>query len=67
MPEVTRLSPEDPTIFAKCPSCQPEGRGVKSTGNYFAKAYTPRRWKRGPVCDNCETVMVKLFEVEVDE
>lgn len=67
MSEVTHLSPEDPVVFAKCPSCQPTGRGLSVTGNYYGKAFTTRRWKRGPVCENCGTPLKKLFEVEVDE
>lgn len=58
-----RLGPEDPTIFAKCPNCSKGGRGVK-VGNYYGRAFTLRRWKRRPKCENCKTPLVKLFEVE---
>lgn len=57
------LGPEDPTIFAGCPRCNKRGIGVK-IGDIFGKAYTARRWKREPVCDNCGGPLVKLFEVE---
>lgn len=60
------LSAEDPTIFAKCPVCTKSGRGVKVTGNYYGKAFTARRWKRNPECENCGTPLVKMFEVEVE-
>lgn len=60
------LGPEDSTIFAECPVCCRRGKGVP-VGDIYAKAYTPRRWKRGPECENCSTLMVKLFEIEVDE
>lgn len=59
------LGPEDPTVFAKCPNCDKHGTGVKP-GSYYGKAFTERRWKRGPVCENCETPLVKLFEVNQD-
>lgn len=62
-PEKITLGPEDPTIFAKCPNCDKHGDGVKPDA-YYGKAYTERRFKRGPVCENCETPMVKLFEVD---
>ena len=60
--EKITLSPEDPTVFAVCPTCRKVGNGNKPD-HYFGKAYTERRWKRGPVCDNCNTPMEKLFEV----
>lgn len=59
------LSPEDPTIFASCPRCNKRGRGVV-VGQYYSKAFTPRRWKRGPVCENCGTALIKLFEVDIE-
>lgn len=58
-----RLSPEDPTIFAKCPRCSAMGRGTKA-GSQFYRAYTIRRWVRKPKCENCNTPMVKLYEVK---
>lgn len=58
------LSPEDPTIFAGCPNCNQRGLG-KKIGNYYSKAFTARRWKRNPVCENCETPLVLLYEIEV--
>ena len=57
------LNQEDPTIFAKCPNCCKTGRGVP-VGNYYSKAFTERRWRRDPVCENCETLLVKVFEIE---
>jgi hypothetical protein len=54
---------DDPTIFAICSGrCSRHGPGQK-VGNYFGKAYTPRRWKRGPICDNCKAPMRMLYEV----
>lgn len=58
------LGTEDPTVFAKCPKCTKRGRGVK-VGDYFSKAFTERRWKRGPVCDNCSTPLVAVFSIDV--
>jgi hypothetical protein len=60
------LGPEDPTIFAKCPNCTKTGIGVK-VGDYFSKAFTARRWKKSPACDNCNTTLVKIYEVEIDD
>lgn len=60
------LGPEDPTVFAKCPKCSTSGLGSK-VGPIFGKAYTARRWKREPVCENCNGPLVKLFEVGNDE
>lgn len=62
MAERISLSPEDPTIFAKCPVCCKAGTGVK-IGDIFCKAYTPRRWKRDSTCENCGTQLVILYEV----
>jgi hypothetical protein len=54
---------DDPTIFAICSGkCCSHRPGTK-VGNYFGKAYTPRRWKRGPKCDNCGSDMRMLYEV----
>lgn len=60
------LGPEDPTVFAKCPNCSKTGTGVK-IGDIFGKAYTARRWKREPVCENCDGKLVKLFEVGAED
>lgn len=54
---------DDPTIFAKCGGKCCAHQNGKKVGNYFGKAYTPRRWKRGPVCDNCQAPMVLLYEI----
>ena len=60
---VTSLSSEDPTIFAKCPVCCKMGLGVK-VGQYYSKAFTERRWKKGPVCENCNTPLVAVFTID---
>lgn len=57
------LGPEDPTIFAICPVCNKRGKGVR-IGDIFGKAFTPRRWKREPVCDNCNGPLTKIREIE---
>lgn len=58
---------DDPTTFAVCGgSCNRSYPG-KKVGNYFGKAYTDRKWKRGQVCDNCGGPMKFLFEVERDK
>lgn len=56
------LGPEDPTIFAVCPVCNRTGTGVK-IGDIFCKAFTLRKWKRNPVCDNCGGELTKLREI----
>jgi len=63
MADKLTLSPEDPTIFAKCPHCCRSGKG-KKMGDLFLKAFTARRWKRNPVCENCGGPLVVLYEVE---
>lgn len=63
MPDKISLSPEDPTIFAKCPRCCKTGRGEK-IGDIFLKAYTTRRWKRDSLCENCGSQLIVIFEVQ---
>lgn len=58
------LGPEDPTIFAICPVCNRRGTGVK-VGDIFGKAFTTRKWKRDPVCENCGGPLTKIREIEV--
>jgi hypothetical protein len=60
------LDYDDPTIFAICSGKCTQHRPGKKVGDYFAKAYTPRRWKRGPKCDNCSADMRFLYEVSRD-
>ena len=60
------LDYDDPTIFAICSGeCCQHYRG-KKVGNYFGKAYTVRKWKHGPVCDNCGSPMQAIYEVKRD-
>jgi len=54
---------DDPTIFAICSGKCCQHRPGAKVGNYFGKAFTPRKWKRGPVCDNCGAPMRMLYEV----
>jgi hypothetical protein len=61
--EVTALNSEDPIIFAHCPNCNKRGRGVK-VGNYYSKAFTERRWRKGQNCENCDTPLVVVFVVD---
>lgn len=62
-----KLSPElDPTVFAKCSGpCTRTGRGAKA-GEYMGKAFTPKKFARGPLCENCGSAMVELHRVAVD-
>jgi ribosomal protein L34E len=60
--EIT-LSPQDPTVFAKCPKCTRRGNGVLQ-GRYYGTAYTRRKWDRKPQCENCGTPMELLHEVK---
>lgn len=62
MADKVSLSPEDPTIFAKCPRCCKSGVGQK-LGDIFLKAFTVRRWKRSPICENCGTDLIILYEI----
>lgn len=63
MASQVNLSPEDPTIFAKCENCCKRGRGVK-IGDIFLKAFTERRWKRDPECENCGSLLTALYRIE---
>lgn len=57
------LDYDDPTIFAICSGQCCRSYPGKKVGNYFGKAFTPRRWKRRPKCDNCGSVMTQIYEV----
>jgi hypothetical protein len=57
------LGPEDPTIFAICQICNKRGLGV-TVGDIFCKAFTARKWKRNPVCDNCGGSLTVVREIE---
>ncbi len=64
MPNPIKLEFDDPTIFAICSGkCSRHGPG-QSVLSYFGKAYTDRKWKHSPVCDNCGSPMKQLYEVE---
>lgn len=63
MAQPIKLEFDDPTIFAKCSGRCTRSYPGKKVGDYFAKAYTVRKWKRGQVCDNCGSKMAFLFEV----
>lgn len=58
-----KLEFDDPTIFAKCGGACCQHQNGKKVGLYFGKAYTDRKWKRNPVCDNCGSPMVFLYEI----
>jgi len=64
MAQPTKLEYDDPTHFAQCGGACCQHRPGKKVGNYFAKAYTDRKWKQKPVCDNCGSQMRLLYEVE---
>lgn len=58
------LDYDDPVVFAKCGGkCSKTGNG-NSIENIFYKAYPRRRWDRRPVCDNCKSPMVMLYQIE---
>lgn len=61
--QITLKADEDPTIWGKCVSCSKTGLGIV-TGKYFAKAYTPNKWKKDPTCENCNGPLVELYRVE---
>jgi hypothetical protein len=61
-----KLEFDDPTIFAKCSGACTRHYPGKQVGNYFAKAYTDRKWKRSPTCDNCKSPMQFLYEIRKD-
>ena len=55
---------DDPTIWAACSGdCNRHYPG-HNVGNYYARAYTVRKWKRGPKCVNCDSPMRFLYEVK---
>lgn len=60
------LNFDDPTIFAVCSGPCNQSRPGKKVGHYFAKAYTVRKWKRHPKCDNCMSPMRLVYEVGRD-
>lgn len=61
---VITLDHDDPVVFAKCSGrCSQRGPG-SSIESIFYKAYPRRHWDRRPVCDNCKSPMVMLYEVK---
>lgn len=64
MAQPIKLDFDDPTVFAKCGGACTRHFPGKKVGTYFAKAYTVRKWKRHPKCDNCGSPMVFLYEVK---
>jgi len=59
-----QLNYDDPTVFAVCSgACNQHGPG-RTVANYFAKAYTVRRWKKNPACDNCKSAMTAIYEIQ---
>lgn len=60
-----KLEFDDPTMFAVCSGPCNRSHPGKKVGDYFAKAYTVRKWKRNPKCDNCSSPMVLLYELKV--
>jgi hypothetical protein len=63
LPDEIRLLDEDPRFFAQCPKCCRKGKGVHF-GQVYCAAFTKRKWERKPVCENCKTPLVLLFEVK---
>lgn len=58
------LSPDDPTIWAKCPKCCKTGRGIV-VGNHYARAFSRKKWGKGnKTCPNCETRLEYMYEVK---
>jgi len=64
------LTDSDPTVFARCDACA-TGKGRaglgRAFGNYFGKAFTSFRWRKGQVCDNCGGPLTVVFEIAVDD
>lgn len=63
---VIRLTTEDPTVFAKCPVCCKRGTDGRAT-KYYASSYPVRKWKKGPLCENCESPMVEVYSIDTEE
>lgn len=63
---VITLDYADPVFFARCSGLCCRRANGNRVGKYFAKAYNQREWKRGPLCDNCESPMSLLYEVKRD-
>ena len=62
MTQNIELNPSDPTIFAVCLVCNRRGLGVP-LGDINCKAYTRRDWHRDSSCENCDSQMLKIYEV----
>lgn len=61
-----RLYSDDPIVFAMCPGrCNKRGKGVSTSFLYY-RAYSRPNWRKGPLCENCESPMQKLYEVKED-
>jgi hypothetical protein len=58
-----QLGQDDPTVFAKCNTCDPHRPGAH-VGTYYGKAFTTRKWARSPKCENCNGTLTKLYEVK---
>lgn len=59
-----KLDYDDPTVFAVCSGACCQHYPGKKVGEYFAKAYTDKKWKKEPTCDNCGSAMKQLYEIE---
>jgi len=64
--EPIKLEYDDPTIFAKCSGACCQHRNGKKVGSYYAKAYTDRKWRKNPTCENCDSPMEFLYEIRRD-
>lgn len=61
------LNFDDPTVFAVCGGPCGSHYPGKKVGTYFGKAYTARKWRGNPKCDNCGSPMRFIREVAVEE
>lgn len=67
------LTREDPTVFARCSGrCGRKGKGTilgtrPGASSYYGRAFTTRKWAKGPVCENCKSPMVEVHRVAVDD
>jgi hypothetical protein len=60
-----RMNFDDPRVWARCDSCCKKVDD-KGQSQYFGKAYSDRKWKKGPACDNCGGPMTELYRLRGD-
>lgn len=53
------------TVTAVCGGrCTKKGRGAR-VDSYYGKAFSAKKFARGPICDNCKAPMVEVVRIPV--